>query len=191
MFKSRSPHNSQAPTAHSDRRISSARRELVWAYALIGLGLLLLLTGTGVRVREGNLMFSGAIESGDMLVLSGNVHMMERARLNGGIYMLCCNVLVEGEVRGDVQLFAGNLRLGPTARVAGDVGLGSGNYSQDPAAQVAGTSGGVGAGFWWVLVRAFCLVPALLLVGGLLLARWWRRGLLQRRGGPARHAAID
>ncbi|WP_129677035.1 polymer-forming cytoskeletal protein [Candidatus Chloroploca sp. Khr17] len=185
MFKLHSRDNPQAPATSRGQMIWSVQRRPWLAYALLGLGLLLLLTGTGVRIREGNLMLAGVSEGSDLLVLSGNLHVTERARLDSGLFVLCCNVLVNGEVRGDVQLLTGNLHLGPQARVLGDVGLGNGNYNQDPTAQVAGTSGGIGAGFWWALVRAFCLVPTLLLASGLLLAhRWWRRGLLERRSEP-------
>jgi len=154
------------------------------AYAFLGLGLLLLLTGTGVRLHEGNLMLAGVSEGGDLLVLSGNLHVTERARLDSGLSVLCCNVLVNGEVRGDVQLFAGNLHLGPRARVLGDVGLGNGNYNQDPVAQVAGTSGGIGAGFWWAVVRAICLVPALVTVHTRGHTRAWERGRPARVASP-------
>jgi len=186
MFKLHSRDNPQAQTTSRGQLIWFTQRRPWLAYALLGLGLLLLLTGTGVRIREGNLMLAGVSEGGDLLVLSGNLHVTERARLDSGLSVLCCNVLVNGEVRGDVQLLAGNLHLGPRARVLGDVGLGNGNYNQDPMAQVAGTSGGIGAAFWWAVVRAFCLVPALLLAGGLLLARrWWHCSLFERRGEPA------
>jgi cytoskeletal protein CcmA (bactofilin family) len=50
--------------------------------------------------------------------------------VDGLVVMLCCNLTVEGDVRGNVFLLTGNLSITSSADVKGDVMILTGNVSE-------------------------------------------------------------
>lgn len=65
-----------------------------------------------------------------LLLLSQNVTLEETSSVDGSVIMLCCNMTVAGNVKGDVLLWTGNLTIAGHAEVEGDVNVISGNLSR-------------------------------------------------------------
>lgn len=63
-------------------------------------------------------------------LLSQNVTLAEDSAVDGSVLMLCCNLTVEGTVKGDIFLLTGNLTVSRQADVDGEVGILSGNLSR-------------------------------------------------------------
>jgi hypothetical protein len=162
--------------------------------------LLLLLTGCGAEglysltvITDGQHELAGDLP-GDLLMLGGAATLAEGATVGGNVHLLLGDLLVLGEVRGDVAFLNGRLHLGPTARIDGDLNLGGGAYSAAPDAVIAGridTGAGVAlpnapqravSGRWASLARG--LVNGLLLgLVAAILARYRPAGA--RRVGEA------
>jgi len=102
---------------------------------LIRAALLLLLafstTACGQVSRESNFtLANGEIVNGPLIVLSNNAILEKESRVAGPVVMLCCNLIVDGVVTGDILLVTGNIRIDPHASVHGDVKVISGNVSR-------------------------------------------------------------
>jgi hypothetical protein len=96
--------------------------------------------------------------------------------LEGSVLLLCCNLIADGEVGGDIVLISSNLQLGPHAVVHGDVALLSGNFDRAPGATITGSVRSKLPA--WVLLRLIgnlCLIPLLAIALAGLLLRWYRR----------------
>ena len=72
----------------------------------------------------------GQTTSGTLFILSQNADLVEGSSVNGSVIMLCCNLIVSGEVKGDVFLLTGNLRVDNSADVNGDISVLTGNVSK-------------------------------------------------------------
>ncbi|MBK7319430.1 polymer-forming cytoskeletal protein [Candidatus Villigracilis affinis] len=59
-----------------------------------------------------------------------NADLLEGSSVDGSVIMLCCNLIVSGEVKGDVFLLTGNLKVENQADVNGDINVLSGNVSK-------------------------------------------------------------
>jgi formylmethanofuran dehydrogenase subunit C len=152
---------------------------------MLGVILLILAVGAWMTDRtqviySGNLTLdTTAVQHHDMLVLSGNVELLAGAQIDGTLLVVCCNVMFDGEVAGDLYLLSGNLMLGPQAVVAGEIGTLTVNANLHPQAVVAGQR--VGVGMELMLLRTFVLPPVLAFSGLIMLGV----GLLRRRAVPA------
>jgi hypothetical protein len=152
------------------RRIKPVLLPILW---------LLLLTGCSAKglysltvITDGQHELARDVP-GDLLVLGGAATLAQGAAVAGNVHVLLGELLVLGEIDGDVAFLNGRLHLGPTARVGGDLNLGGGAYSAAPGAVIAGridTGAGVAlpsapqrvtSGRWASLARG--------LVSGLLL----------------------
>lgn len=65
--------------------------------------------------------------SGPLVVFSNNATFEQGSSVDGSIFMLCCNLIVDGEVTGNIFLLSGNVRIGGYADANGDVTVISGN----------------------------------------------------------------
>ena len=72
----------------------------------------------------------GQTTSGTLFILSQNADLLEGSSVDGSVIMLCCNLIVSGEVKGDVFLLTGNLKVENQADVNGDINVLSGNVSK-------------------------------------------------------------
>ncbi|MBL0345989.1 polymer-forming cytoskeletal protein [Candidatus Villigracilis affinis] len=72
----------------------------------------------------------GQTTSGTLFILSQNADLLEGSSVDGSVIMLCCNLIVSGEVKGDVFLLTGNLRVDNSADVNGDISVLTGNVSK-------------------------------------------------------------
>ena len=72
----------------------------------------------------------GQTTSGTLFVLSQNADLVKGSSVNGSVIMLCCNLIVSGEVKGDVFLLTGNLRVDNSADVNGGISVLTGNVSK-------------------------------------------------------------
>ncbi|HEX5690049.1 MAG TPA: hypothetical protein VFX76_08600, partial [Roseiflexaceae bacterium] len=130
-------------------------------FVLLALGLAAAITWP---VADGNLtLASGDMQPGDLVVLSGNVTLAEGSRVGGSMVLLCCNLIVDGEIGGGIAAAASNVSLGPRARVGGALTMMSGNLERMAGSRVEGGIGTPSAGMLLALVRAFCLLPLLLI----------------------------
>lgn len=75
---------------------------------------------------------------GDLLMLGGEAVLAEDAAVHGNVHLLLGELLVQGQIRGDVSFLNGRLHLGPAARIDGDLHLGGGSYSAAAGALIAG-----------------------------------------------------
>ncbi len=73
---------------------------------------------------------AGETVSGMLFLLSQNAELEKDSSVDGSVVMLCCNLIVNGNVDGDVFLLTGNLRVDPHAVIAGDVKVTTGNVSR-------------------------------------------------------------
>lgn len=129
--------------------------------------------GGHARVAGGNveLASTGSVES-DLSVAGGDVDI--RGPVGGSVQVGAGNVLIDSAIGGDVRAAAGDLKLGPNARIAGRIIHHGANVTRDPAAVVVG---GVqervrqparerinvhrsGSGWWWTF--GFVVLAALL-----------------------------
>lgn len=141
--------------------------------------LLLLLTGCSAQglysltvITDGQHELARDVP-GDLLVLGGAATLAEGATVAGNVHVLLGELLVLGEINGDVAFLNGRLHLAPTARIDGDLNLGGGAYSAAPGAVIAGRiDTGAGVALPSASQRAISNLWATLgrgLVGGLLL----------------------
>ena len=72
----------------------------------------------------------GQTTSGTLFILSQNADLLKGSSVDGSAIMLCCNLIVSGEVKGDVFLLTGNLKVENQADVNGDINVLSGNVSK-------------------------------------------------------------
>ncbi len=77
---------------------------------------------------------SGQTVSGSLFIPSGNVTLDQGSRVQGSLYMLCCNLIVRGEVDGSVVMLSGNIAIDPQATVRGKVTDYAGNIQQSAPA---------------------------------------------------------
>ena len=94
------------------------------------LGLALLITSAGcVNVAHSSdyELRSGETVSGSLFIPSGNVALDQGSRVQGSLYMLCCNLIVRGEVDGNIVMLTGNIQIDPQATIRGSVTDFSGN----------------------------------------------------------------
>jgi hypothetical protein len=121
---------------------------------------LVLLTGcTRVDMAGNVLISSGQVIRGSLVAPSANVTLEQGSRVTRSLVVLCCNVIVDGQVDRHVIVLSGNIILGPQARVGGDVLYASGNLIRSPGSEVNGTiSSGLGARIAVAALGLFCLV---------------------------------
>jgi hypothetical protein len=67
---------------------------------------------------------------GLLLIMGQNAELEEGSSVEGPVIMLCCNLIVDGSVDGDVFLLTGNLRVDPHAVITGNVKVKTGNLSR-------------------------------------------------------------
>ena len=95
---------------------------------------LLLIVLTIGRVRISNernfTLAKGETISGLLLIMGQNAELKEGSSVDGPVIMLCCNLIVDGNVDGSVFLMSGNLMVKTHAEVDGDVKVMSGNLSR-------------------------------------------------------------
>ncbi len=77
---------------------------------------------------------SGQTVSGSLFIPSGNVTLDQGSRVQGSLYVLCCNLIVRGEVDGSVVMLSGNIAIDPQATVRGKVTDYAGNIQQSAPA---------------------------------------------------------
>ncbi len=94
--------------------------------------LLIVLIISRVRIaNERNFTLAkGEIIPGLLLIMGQNAELEEGSSVEGPVIMLCCNLIVDGSVDGNVFLMSGNLKVESHADVNGDVKVMSGNLSQ-------------------------------------------------------------
>ena len=111
--------------------MNNSRRTL-WVYFLPALLLLLAVSGCGQMASESNFTLgAGDTVPGTLWVLSQNATLAKGSSVDGSVVMLCCNLIVEGAVTGNVLLLTGNVMIGSHAEVGGEVSILSGNLSQE------------------------------------------------------------
>lgn len=93
--------------------------------------LIFIVSGCGRIASESNLTLNeGDSVSGTLFILSQNATLAEGSSVNGSVIMLCCNLIVEGQVEGDVFLLTGNVMVNAPAQINGEVSVLSGNVSK-------------------------------------------------------------
>lgn len=89
------------------------------------------LSGCSKIVSASNFTLArGESIAGTLVILSQNATLAEGSFVDGSVIMLCCNLIVEGEVKGDVLLLTGNVKTNSPADVQGEVSVLSGNVSK-------------------------------------------------------------
>ena len=137
-------------------------------------------------VRSGDhVIVEGASLPGLLLVTGGHVDLRAGSRVGGPVVLLGGSLAIDGDVDGDVLAPGGDLRLGPSARVAGDLGVATdlaagGSFEAHSAATVVGATrvglgslpSAVDAGRWrgWGRVGLQALVVAALAAAWAFLA---------------------
>jgi hypothetical protein len=107
---------------------------------LVALLALLLITGCSRVVRGGYFTLgSGQTVSGNLWVPFGRVELQEGSQVTGSVLMLCCNLISNGKVDGDIFLTFGDLNLDPLTIVKGDVVLLTGYYQRTMGSMVHGS----------------------------------------------------
>jgi hypothetical protein len=124
--------------------------------------------------------------------VGGSVHVASDEVVDGAVVAVLGSATIDGEVRDDVVVVAGNARLGPEANVRGDVTVVGGTLDIDPTARIGGSVNEIGFGVpqnwhfrpfpqwtwpihpfrnWWTspAVSLFVLVLRILLFGLLAL----------------------
>jgi hypothetical protein len=81
---------------------------------------------------------SGDSLPGALVVLDGQVELGEGARVDGAVFLFGGELIINGQVTGDVSAIGGNLVIGPGAEIGGNLRAGSGKLQLSPHAQVNG-----------------------------------------------------
>ncbi len=106
---------------------------------LLGVVLTLAISGCSQVVTDSNwTLASGETLRGDVILPSANAMIDENAHVAGSVVMLCCNLIINGKVDGDVLVMSGNMELGPHAIVGGNVTFITGNEDGKPGNVVQG-----------------------------------------------------
>lgn len=88
-------------------------------------------SGCGRIAGDSNFtLHAGESVSGTVCILSQNADLVDGYSVNGSVIMLCCNLIVDGKVNGDVYLLTGNPKIDAHAVVDGDVGILTANFAQ-------------------------------------------------------------
>ena len=91
----------------------------------------LAVTGCAQIAGEHNFTLTGSeTELGPLFRFSNNAVLEKGTFAEGPVVMLCCNLIVEGNVSGDILLVSGNLRIDAYARVDGNINVVSGNMAR-------------------------------------------------------------
>lgn len=145
---------------------------------LLLLALLILPLSACQLVLDSNYtLAAGESVSGSLLIPSANVTLEEGSLVEGSAVVFCCNVSALGDVEDGVFVGAGNLTVGPQARVGGDVTLVEGNLSVEPGATVEGqTQRGLPARLILAALALLCAAMVIPLALVVVLVRRWRRG---------------
>jgi hypothetical protein len=76
--------------------------------------------------------------------VGGSVHVASDEVVDGAVVAVLGSATIDGEVRDDVVVVAGNARLGPEANVRGDVTVVGGTLDVDPTARIGGSVNEIG-----------------------------------------------
>ena len=76
--------------------------------------------------------------AGDVVRIGSNIHIEENQVVDGDVFALRGDIVVDGHVKGNVATTGGDVRLGPTARVDGDVMCIGGTLTEEDGAFVGG-----------------------------------------------------
>ena len=166
---------------------ASQRRGGCLTWALVLPLMCVLLAGSVRPIAASNFeLGAGATYPRDLVVLSGNVQLEQRSRVQGSVIMLCCNLRADGRIDGSILLLTGNLMIGSNAVVQGEVAQLEGNIDQAPGAEINAASGSSGGlGLLGDLFRIFCLVPVALIGATFVLLGLWRRRRPKSRAMPS------
>jgi hypothetical protein len=148
---------------------------------------LLLSACQGVESYSSRIIFSGDHElggeiavTGDLIILDGKVRVEPGSVVTGSVYMLAGELILMGEVDGDLTILDGSLTIGSDSTIDGDLNLGSSDVTRQPGNQVLGdTREGFALPTEWVRqaptfreqVRSSLLQTGLMLILALLLRR--------------------
>ncbi len=89
---------------------------------LLGLALLMTTAGCANAAHSSDYeLQTGQTVSGSLYIASGNVTLDQGSRVQGSVYMLCCNLIVRGEVDGNIDMLTGNIQVDPQATIRGTV----------------------------------------------------------------------
>ena len=101
----------------------------MWIY--LALLIFVLILGRVRIANERNFTLAkGETIPGLLLIMGQNAELEEGSSVEGPVIMLCCNLIVDGSVDGNVFLMSGNLKIESHADVDGKVNVMSGNLSQ-------------------------------------------------------------
>ena len=93
--------------------------------------LIFVASGCGRIATESNFTLDeGNTVSGTLFILSQNATLAKGSSVDGSVIMLCCNLIIDGQVKGNVYLLTGNVRVDSYANINGDVNVLSGNVSK-------------------------------------------------------------
>ena len=116
------------------------------ALLFLFLALMFVLSACGQQgVYSGKLILEGSVELepdrvevADIALGEGELVIPDGSVLEGNIYQIGGELIVDGVVQGDISQFNGRLQIGPGARVDGNVLLGGGEAEIDPEARIEG-----------------------------------------------------
>ena len=91
--------------------------------------LIFVTSGCGGIATDSNFTLSEEV-NGTLLIFSQNVTLAEGSSVHGSVIMLCCNLILKGDIKGNVFLLTGNVMVNPQATVNGNISVLSGNVSQ-------------------------------------------------------------
>jgi cytoskeletal protein CcmA (bactofilin family) len=94
--------------------------------------------GDEVVLGGSYILSSGQTLQGNLLVFGGAATVEDSARVIGDVVLFGGNVIIEGEVDGNVSATGGSLSLGSQSIVHGDVRLLGASIQQDDGAQILG-----------------------------------------------------
>ena len=104
------------------------KTRMKWLLATL---MILTMSGCGRIAGASNFtLHAGESVSGTLFILSQNADLVEGSSVDGSVIMLCCNLIVDGKVHGDVYWLTGNLKIDVHADVNGNVEIMTGNLSQ-------------------------------------------------------------
>ena len=122
--------------------------KIIKSFTLLVLLALLLIPASPVYAQggePGEIIFgddftleSGEELDGDLIVVGGNVTIEEDADLNGSLIVIGGTVTSDGNVKGEVVVFGGQIQLDEHAVVEGDVTTVGGQLSQAEGAEIKG-----------------------------------------------------
>jgi hypothetical protein len=112
-----------------------------------------------IKIGDTFTLNEGEIYEGNLVILGGTVSLERNSRLNGNIFLLGANLVVNGMIDGDILILGGVAEVNEQGKVTGDINSAGAYLDIDPAAKIEGDINTESSGSFWVQLPAGVRFP--------------------------------